>query len=142
MLPVKRCSLRQLIAPLVVLLAVAGCAGTPTVELSSGHLVEDPEPARQPPPAVVEAPVVPEPVKAPPVETYTVVVKDVPVVDLLFSLARDANLDVDIQSSANKTVTINAVQRPLQEILSRIADQARLRYRLNGTNLLIQDDLP
>ncbi|MGI9271362.1 MAG: pilus (MSHA type) biogenesis protein MshL, partial [Woeseiaceae bacterium] len=42
----------------------------------------------------------------------------------------------------NKTVTINAVQRPLQEILSRIADQARLRYRLNGTNLLIQDDLP
>lgn len=142
MLPEKRRSLRQQIAPIVLLLAVGGCAGIPTVELSSGHLVEEPEPVLQAPPAVVEAPVVPEPVKAPPVETYTVVVKDVPVVDLLFSLARDANLDVDIQSSANKTVTINAVQRPLQEILSRVADQARLRYRLNGTNLLIQDDEP
>jgi len=91
---------------------------------------------------VTEAPVVPEPVKAPPVETYTVVVKDVPVTDLLFSLARDAGLDVDIQAAADKTVTLNAVERPLPEILSRIAGQASLRYQLRGSNLIIQDDVP
>ena len=71
-----------------------------------------------------------------------VVVKDVPVADLLFSLARDAGLDVDIQAPADKTVTINAVERPLQEILQRIAAQASLRYRLRGSNLIIEDDLP
>lgn len=115
---------------------------SPTVGISEGHLSDAPLPAPEAPPVVTEVPEVPEPVEAPPVETYTVVVKEVPVVDLLFSLARDAGLDVDIQASADKTVTLNAVERPLQEILARIADQAGLRYSLRGSNLLIQDDLP
>ena len=121
---------------------LAGCAGAPTVDFSPGHVAEEMAPAVAEPPVVTEAPVIPEPVKALPVETYTVVVKDVPVADLLFSLARDASLDVDIQTAADKTVTINAVDRPLQEILGRIAEQAKLRYRLRGSNLIIQDDLP
>ena len=123
-------------------LLLAGCASTQTVGLSAGHLIDEPPPAEETPPVVNAAPVVPKPVKAPPVEIYTVVVKDVPVADLLFSLARDADLDVDIQTAADKTVTLNAVNRPLQEILSRIAEQAQLRYELRGSNLIIQDDLP
>ncbi len=79
---------------------------------------------------------------AQPVETYSVVVKDVPVTDLLFSLARDAGLDLDMQASDSKTVTINATQRPLPEILDRIAEQAKLRYSMRGRNLVIQDDQP
>lgn len=121
---------------------LAACAGTQTVDMSLGHLGEEVPAVEEAPPAVTEAPIVPEPVKALPVETYTVVVKDVPVADLLFSLARDAELDVDIQTAADKTVTLNAVERPLQEILSRIAQQAKLRYRLRGSNLIIEDDLP
>lgn len=123
-------------------LLLAGCAANRNVELSSGHLADTPVPVKEAPPAVTEAPPVPAPVKVPPVETYTVVVKDVPVADLLFSLARDAGLDVDIQTSADKTVTLNAVERPLPEILSRIAEQASLRYSLRGSNLIIQDDMP
>lgn len=123
-------------------LLLAGCAANRNVELSSGHLADTPAPVKEAPPAVTEAPPVPAPVKVPPVETYTVVVKDVPVADLLFSLARDAGLDVDIQTSADKTVTLNAVERPLPEILSRIAEQASLRYSLRGSNLIIQDDMP
>ena len=121
---------------------LAGCAGPPTVDFSAGHVADEVAPPAEPPPVVTEAPAVPEPIKALPVETYTVVVKDVPVGDLLFSLARDASLDVDIQTAVDKTVTINAVDRPLQEILGRIAEQAKLRYRLRGSNLIIQDDLP
>ena len=125
-----------------VCVLLAGCAGPPTVDFSAGHVADEVTPVVEQPPVVTEAPVVPEPVKALPVETYTVVVKDVPVGDLLFSLARDAGLDVDIQTAVDKTVTLNAVERPLQEILGRIADQAKLRYRLRGSNLIIQDDLP
>jgi len=121
---------------------LVGCAGTTTVDMSPGHLADTPPPVEEAPPAVTEAPAVPEPVKAPPVETYSVVVKDVPVADLLFSLARDAGLDVDIQTAADKTVTLNAVERPLPEILSRIAGQANLRYQMRGSNLIIQDDMP
>lgn len=126
--------------PLAVLLS--GCAGSQVVDMSAGHLTEEPPQVVEPPDIVTEAPVVPEPVMEPPVETYSVVVKEVPVVDLLFSLARDAGLDVDIQASVGKTVTLNAVERPLKEILARIADQAGLRYTLRGSNLVIQDDLP
>ena len=121
---------------------LAGCGTTQTVDLSAGHLSHEPPAAEAAPPPEAAAPVAPEPVKAVPVATYTVVVKDVPVADLLFSLARDAGLDVDIQTAADKTVTLNAVDRPLPEILSRVAEQASLRYRLHGSNLIIQDDMP
>ena len=83
-----------------------------------------------------------KPVPLPPVDTYSVVAKDVPVRDLLFSLARDADLDPDIQTATESTITINAVEQPLPAILARIATQAALRYELAGSNLIIQDDAP
>lgn len=121
---------------------LAGCAGAPTVDMSSGHLVDTPAPPLETPALVAEKPVVPEPVKAPPVPTYTVVVKQVPAIDLLFSLARDAELDLDLQSETAGLVTINAVERPLPEILTRITSQAGLRYWLRGRSLIVVDDQP
>lgn len=126
----------------VLSLLLSACATAPAVDLSAGHLAPTEPTVDERPPVIAAAPVVPEPVTAAPVETYTVAVKNVPVADLLFALARDAGLDVDIRTSADKTITINAVERPLAEILSRIADQAQLRYEIRGSNLIIQDDLP
>ncbi len=125
---------------------LTGCAGLPSVDFSAGHSVADeteefPAPPVQAPLQMAAVPE-PEPVVSEPVETYTVVVKDVPAVDLLFSLARDAGLELDMQADIKKTVTINAVDRPLPEILARIAEQSRLRYTLRGNNLIIQDDNP
>ncbi len=133
---------KRLLAGIVVsCLALSACAGPATVGLSSGHLAAE---ASAPPPEPAKAQPQPAPKPKPkiPVETYTVVVKDVPVTDLLFSLARDAGLDLDMQASADKTVTINATERPLDEILERLAEQAKLRFTLNGRNLVIQDDEP
>jgi len=121
---------------------LSGCANQPTVDMSAGHVVDEEPSVQEAPPIVDRAPVVPEPRKVQPVETYTVVVKEVPVVDLLFSLARDAGLELDLQTSQDRTVTLNAVDRPLAELLSRIASQAELRYTLSGSNLVIQDDDP
>lgn len=123
-------------------LLFSGCAGPQVVDMSAGHLLEEAPLPEAAPQAAREAPEPPKQLPIAPVETYTVVVKDVPVVDLLFSLARDAGLDVDIQASVDKTVTLNAVERPLREILSRVADQVQLRFELRGSNLVIQDDLP
>ncbi len=130
------------IASAMVCAMLAACASDGGVGFSTGHVVDEPVYEATPEPIVPPAPVMPEPVPPEPIETYTVVVKDVPVDDLLFSLARDAGLDLDMQTSPEKTVTLNAVERPLQEILSRISTQAMLRYELRGNNLIVMDDLP
>jgi general secretion pathway protein D len=48
------------------------------------------------PPTVTQMPTPPAPVPRPPQETYSVVVTDVPVKDVLFALARDAGVNVDV----------------------------------------------
>ena len=127
---------------------LVACAAPGTVGLSAGHILDEsrvPQVAVSSEPSEPIAEPAPEPLPAPtaePVPTYTVVVKDVPVNDLLFSLARDAGLDLDLQADSRKTVTINAVERPISEILARLADQASLRYQMRGSNLLVEDDAP
>ncbi len=123
-------------------LLLTACAGPRTVDFSPGHVVGEVEPEAVIEPPVAAPPPRPEPVERLPVPAYTVVVKEVPVIDLLFSLARDAGLELDLQADSDKTVTMNAVERPLPEILGRIAEQAKLRFRLLGANLVVQDDVP
>ena len=60
----------------------------------------------------------------------------------MFSLARDAGLELDLQADRNKTVTLNAIERPLIEILTRVAEQSELRFQLRGNNLSVYDDDP
>jgi general secretion pathway protein D len=134
--------IRSLISATAISLLISGCAGLTTVGLSPGHVMDDEPPAVVAPATAFERVPEPEPVPLPPEPRYTIVVKEVPVVDLLFSLARDAELDLDLQASKNKTVTLNAVDRPLGEILDRISAMAELRFRLRGSNLIVEDDGP
>jgi len=136
--------MRCLISAATLSLLISGCAGPTTVALSPGHITDDEPQERVTPASAFERgpEPEPEPVALPPEPRYTIVVKDVPVMDLLFSLARDAELELDLQASKNKTVTLNAVDRPLGEILSRVSTMAELRFRLRGNNLIVEDDLP
>ncbi|MEM7026662.1 MAG: secretin N-terminal domain-containing protein [Pseudomonadota bacterium] len=94
-------------------------------------------------PAIVEAtPVLPEPAKPVSQERYTVVVNEVPVKELLFALARDAKVNVDIHPEIDGIVTINAVEQTLPQILKRISKQVDMRYEYDGDNLLISRDTP
>lgn len=77
-----------------------------------------------------------------PVPTYTVVVNDVPVKDLLFSIARDTQYNIDLYPGISGNVSLNAVQEPLPAILDRIARQADLRYEMNGRTVSIMPDTP
>ncbi len=81
----------------------------------------------------------PEPV---PQERYTVSVEQVPVQEVLFALARDADLELDIAGTFDTPITINATDEPLARLLERIAEQVPLRYRLGDEHLRIAPDAP
>lgn len=123
---------------------LAGCAQAPA-KPSSTHLgVETPPPpaAGVIPPPVQVAPVLPRPQPAPRPETYSVVVDNVAAQDLLFALARDAKLNIDIHPGITGKVTLNAVDQTLPQLLQRISQQIDIRYELNGPNLQVLPDTP
>ncbi|MCM2305935.1 MAG: pilus (MSHA type) biogenesis protein MshL [Sulfuritalea sp.] len=75
-------------------------------------------------------------------ESYSVSVRNIAVQDLLFALARDAKINVDIHPGINGIVTINAIDQTLQQILTRIAKQVDMRWELDGPNLVVMQDSP
>ena len=122
---------------------LAGCGQTP-VKPSPTHLGIEAEapPAGQIPPALQIAPVLPKPQATTRPETYSVVVSNVRVQDLLFALARDARLNIDIHPGIAGSVTLNAIDQTLPQLLARIARQVDMRYELDGPNLLVMRDSP
>ncbi len=120
----------------------------PAAPLSNGHLTQPaaPAPAAVPPgdipPVVPHSAYVPPPQPMPEGERYTVVVNDVPVRELLFALARDAKRNVDIAGDVSGTITLNAIEQTLPQILDRVAREVKLRYRLEGANIVIEADSP
>jgi len=130
-------------------LLVFGCAEIipEPYETSTGHI--DGESTQQTAgqqgiPALVEqaAPELPEPTAAETQEKYTVVVNEVPVKEILFALARDAKVNVDVDPRIDGVVTLNAVDQTLTQLLERIARQVSIRYELQGDNLFIMPDEP
>ncbi|WP_374482670.1 type II and III secretion system protein [Zoogloea sp.] len=75
-------------------------------------------------------------------ETYSVVVTSVRVQDLLFALARDAHVNIDIHPGLSGTVTLNAIKQTLPQLLTRIARQVDMRFELDGETLLVMPDTP
>lgn len=94
------------------------------------------------PELVKQIPVLPEPIPTEVPERYTVVVNEVPVKELLFALARDAKVNVDIHPDIDGVVTINAVEQTLPQILNRISNQVDIRYIQESNNLIISRDTP
>lgn len=95
----------------------------------------------------IPAPTLIAPVLSPPQlteqpATYTVIVNDVPTKELLFAVARDANVNIEIDPAITGTVTLNAVNQTLAQILDRIANQNNLRYQINNRNVSIVVDTP
>jgi len=75
-------------------------------------------------------------------EVYSVVVNNVNLRELLFALSRDAEIDVDIASGITGTITLNAVDQSLFQILDRIVDMSDIRYKMKNGVLVIQRDSP
>ncbi|HMN79796.1 MAG TPA: type II and III secretion system protein [Burkholderiaceae bacterium] len=135
------------------LVLLTGCSGTP-LRPADYHLTADrhvtaplPRPADTgaadeiPPP--VNGPLVPpRPKNAPKLETYSVVVSQVEIAELLFAMARDARINVDVHPDVRGKVTLNAINQTLPQILTRLARQVDLRYEFDGKNLVVMPDRP
>ncbi len=78
------------------------------------------------PPIIRRTIPLPLPVAAPKAETYSVVVTNVPAQEILFALARDAKINLDIHSGIQGTVTLNAIDQTLPRILSRMSRVFRI----------------
>ncbi len=134
--PLLTTLLSQLLA-----LGMLGCAPAP-IRQDTGH-VKKPEMNTQNIPApVAAAPLLEAPRPSEPLETYSVVVTDVPLKEMLFALARDAKLNIDIHPGVTGQVTLNAIDQTLPQILERIARQADVRFKRMGDQLEVQPDLP
>jgi general secretion pathway protein D len=127
-------------------LLVVACVQPPQ-RPSPSHLLKDQVPgsshlSQQIPKPVTQMPVVPEPTPAVAQETFSVVVTDVPLDQLLFALARDAKINVDVHPGLSGRVTLNAIDQTLLQILDRIAAQVPIRYRFENQLLVVEPDQP
>ena len=127
----------------VLAVALAGCGQTP-LKPSPSHVAADPTPQPQGtiPAPVQVTPLLPPPAPTARAETYSVVVNNVRVQDLLFALARDAKLNVDIHPGVVGNVTLNAIDQTLPQLLGRISRQVDMRYELEGQTLMVMRDTP
>jgi len=84
----------------------------------------------------------PKPQQQPQLQLYTVVVNDVPLQELLFSLARDTKLNVDIDQDIKARVSLNAIDQTLPQLLERISQLANIRYEILDQYIRITKDSP
>ncbi len=138
----------------VSLVAVIGfllvsCAHQSKVTPSTGHIdgkagtPDTNQTAAAPIPKLVRsAPQLPPPKATGKAQTYSVVVNEVPVKEILFALARESKINVDIHPDIKGRATLNAVDQTLPAILERLAKQVDLTYKMDGNVLYIAPDSP
>jgi len=134
------------LALILFAMAAAGCTYKPTVRPSQGHINAEQFPPKTanekilPPVTVSEF--VPPPKPQVKVPTYSVVVQEVPVKELLFALSRDTKQNIDVHPGIQGLVTLNAIDETLPAILERITQQTNLRYRTDGRTIVVVPDTP
>lgn len=129
---------------LLASLTLAACSSIQPQPPSAGHIRAEAQATPSPniPAPVASTITLARPKAAAKAESYSVSVRNIPVQDLLFALARDAKLNIDIHPGINGIVTINAIDQTLQQILTRVAKQVDMRWELDGPNLVVMTDSP
>jgi MSHA biogenesis protein MshL len=121
---------------------LAACGHAPPKPSPSHIRADEPRAEAEIPPPVQISPVLPKPKPSARPETYSVVVNNVRVQELLFALARDARINVDINPDVTGSVTLNAIDQTLPQLLTRIGRQVDMRYEIHGDNLVVMRDSP
>lgn len=66
----------------------------------------------------------------------------IPLKDVLYELAQQANYDVELDPRIDGAVIFSARNRPFDQVMERIADMAGLRYTLKDSTIRIELDTP
>ncbi|MBO1927159.1 pilus (MSHA type) biogenesis protein MshL [Thiomicrorhabdus sp. 6S2-11] len=75
-------------------------------------------------------------------ELYSITAIKVPITELLFQVSQDSGKEIDIFNGVEGTVTINAINQPLEVILDRMAEQANFVFEMRDNIIKIRPDLP
>ncbi len=129
----------------LALLLLAGCGTSlPSENEQARHILPPAEVQSDEIPDVVRPPaILPAPSVAEAPQLFSVVVQDVSVRELLFAVARDAGVNIDVHPQVLGTVSINAIDQTLPQILDRIGRQVDMRWQLSETSgLLVEPDFP
>ena len=145
MRPIAAARSATLVALALALLS-SGCEQfRPYIPTSEGHIgtaPAKPAPDSAIPPPARTSEFVPAPKPAAKPQTYSVVVNEVPVKDLLLALARDTKQNIDIHSGITGLVSLNAINETLPAILERVSKQVNMRYRLESNTIIVSPDSP
>ncbi|GJM11939.1 MAG: type II and III secretion system protein [Pseudohongiella sp.] len=88
-------------------------------------------------------PAVTAPQSEAPLELYSVVVQDVDIRELLFAMARDADINIDVHSSVTGPVSLNAIDQTLPQILDRLSKQVAIVWDFEREDYLtVESDVP
>ncbi len=123
-----------------IALLLIGCAET-VVKPSDQHIQAQPTAALPPMPLAIP-PTSPTTRRREMTELYNVHVEQANARELLFALARDAKLDIDVATDIEGTVTLNLRNRTLPHILDRIADQIDMRWEIIDGTIRVRRDTP
>ena len=141
---------------MILVLGMSACAHKSKIQPSKGHIdgqsTSDSQAGSKSADKASAAASIPKPVTnntyLPPPKpkakepVYSIVVYDTPVKEVLFAIARDSKLNVDIHPSIQGRVTLNAVDQTLPAILERLSKQVDLTYKVQGNVLTITPDQP
>ena len=127
---------------ILIIFGLSACAPMP-LDISEQHISSNstvpagdiPKPILNHTPQSLSAPTKTE-------DVYSVVVNNVGLKELLFALSRDASLNIDIAPDIEGTITLNAVDQTLPQILDRIVNFADIRYSIKNDVLIIEKDSP
>jgi len=151
---------RRGVAVLAAVLLLAGCAGNQPdlreIHDRTGNLSKDdyralynrtptpPEPAPEAPiPRLQPVVAAPPPGLAGGDRIVSLTLTDtVPLKDVLVELARDADLNLELDPRISGGIVFSAREQPLLSVLERIADLAGLRFQLEGNFLRVELDEP
>ncbi|MDP2152130.1 MAG: pilus (MSHA type) biogenesis protein MshL [Methylotenera sp.] len=138
---------------MILVLSMSACSHQSKVQPSKGHI--DGQNTSTPsvisksavssaaiPKPVTNSPYLPPPTPKAKEPVYSIVVYDTPVKEVLFAIARDSKLNVDIHPAIQGRVTLNAVDQTLPAILERLSKQVDLTYNVKGNVLTITPDQP
>jgi general secretion pathway protein D len=139
-------SLRSAAAAAALLVGAACSTYKPSVPPSDAHLsaekVTPVEETQRILPPVTSTTFVPPPKPRAKPTTYSVVVHEVPVKELLLALARDTKENIDVHPGLQGLVSLNAIDETLPSILERISKQVNMRYRVEGRTIVVMPDAP
>jgi general secretion pathway protein D len=134
---------RAFAAGLAMAFLAAGCGTRP---------IAQPEAHIQPQEVARAAASIPQPIRTvplpPPPEAregevrYSVVVASQPVREVLLAMARETKVNFDIHPGIDGSVTLNAIDQTLKQILTRMSKQVDMRWETDGQTITVMPDSP